>query len=83
MHIENFSSTQDYAKIKQRFSNTNRFTDNEFKATDSSVYHTSQFKNQLLNRNRYGYGRSDRIIWKRAKVSFFLSLSQDFLISSE
>lgn len=66
-HTENFIPSQDYNKIRQRHSMGNRFVDEHFKATNSSVSYTSRFKNQILNRNRYNYGRSDQIIWKRAK----------------
>jgi len=59
-HVQNFIASQDYSAIKKRFSNTNRFTDTEFKACQASLYFSGTFQQNLL-RNSSG------IVWKRAK----------------
>jgi hypothetical protein len=59
-HVQNFIASQDYAAIKKRFSNTNRFTDTEFKACQASLYFSGTFQQNLLR-------TSSGIVWKRAK----------------
>jgi hypothetical protein len=62
--IVNFSLRQDYHELKAKHNKNALFTDDEFPAHNSSVYHTDEFKNMLLRHNRLA--ANGDVIWKRA-----------------
>jgi hypothetical protein len=63
--IEDFDSSQNFQQIKQTYSNQNRFTDNKFRACDSSVYYSHTFKRWLMDQGRTD--QTGRVTWRRAK----------------
>lgn len=70
MSIENFNKNQDFTKIRRTYSNTNRFTDEQFPPCNESIGITSDLIKKILKSRGL-----KEIKWKRAKVKSFKLLT--------